>query len=325
MSKKLKRTLALKAVAYASINLDFKAKPIDVVVRDIFRLCPLVADRHYPPPNSISSNGFDDEFFYFINDMWEFDVFGNYAVIFEFCTYQPGHIPAQITAELQHERLKINMSELGGGDGGANREVVNVMRILAYGDVCVVESIRGCGGMAAVEKLLNFIMGKIEEKKYPKLYFSDFISHDLKAAIKRGGGAAGFSMKASNAIGQDMKKFRKLLGEANDNIRGASNVVVSWKGSKLNENDIVEAVEEFKTDEDLESIQIVLNNGNVINGIEKFKYKKQVDIPSTKGKHPNRDRLMQEMCLYLLELQAVDESGYRVLNDQGFINRVSSE
>lgn len=313
MADTIKRSLQLKAIDYAGrLDPKFTRRPIHELLAAVQAKAPTVRRRHHPKTPQTDS------------EQWHclyhrYHAAADRPVVIEYCTYLPGTVPVHMRPDLDAADLDLAATPLIDDKTGQPLEVAHAAQVLAFGQVLIVESVRGNGGNGQLARYLTAIIRRHVDPELPPIVLHDVVGPDLHETIERGGGAREVQMDLAHAPTPDAGRFGKLLNPVRTGIRGAGRVRVSWKAqgrNKIPDSDVINAYEEMEEGTGVDGVRVVLNDGTTITGFDRFRLRKQVEVQSTGHKMPNTNELRREMRQYLAELQTV-VNGSRVVDRAG--------
>lgn len=313
MSQKLPRTAQLKVIKYKSGRKKFTPKPIHEYLSQISQNALNVGQRH---SEIIVTGG--TKFACFYNNL---KISTNKKVVaFEFCTYLPGAVPSQMLPDLTKQNISHDTTPIIDKKTSKQKEIVHIVEVVACGDILIIESVKGSGGLSLLGHYLTEQMRKHIDQKLPRLVLEDLVENSLSEAIARGNGVRELEMGLLRTATPKTSKFAvslsKLFGDVGDTT--AIQVSFSANNGKLSDKDVTDAFNECdKTVADgISKVRLHLNDGSVINGFSKYKVRKLVHISDIGGKSPNRHELRREFTQYLKELQTV-KNGKRIIDSSG--------
>ncbi len=312
MSDSINRTLRLKSIHYASgRRKDFEASPIEVMLTTIFGKAGSVLERHHPPTPILES----DEWHCFAHRKGR----RNGAFEFEYCTYRPGNIPQQMTLDLGTEDIALEARPIVDPVTGELLELVSAVQILAIGQILLVESVKGNGGVQVLSRYLTQMIRRYVDKTHPRLYLTDIGTHSLREALVRGGGAVSVVANMVHVARPNKAIFGSRLSTARQGIRNTELFRAEWRSKGgLNDDDVLKAFEESESEVGIQDAIIYLKNGNRLKDLDHYVVKKAVKVRDIGHRNPARGEVRYELRQYREELSSVQD-GHRVINEHGMI------
>lgn len=303
-NKSIYRTLNLKAVRYRTRKKDFKWPRLETILKTIFDNSSNIGSRLYPESDLVRP----DDWHCFINDFQPYK--GGY--IFQHCSYIPGQVPISMLPDLQKNNLKLNSTPIVD-ENGSHREVVYVTHVFAYGNILLVEGVKGAGGIGLLEEHLTYLTRKFYDDKHPNLHLVDAVTQELHKAIESGGGACAVNLNLAKANVTRNSAYAETLSEISGKVRNSDQVTVRWKSSrKLNSKDVENIYDEAEHNDALDRVSIELNNGQTIT-LDKFRIRSRVEVPANKAKQPDSDAIIRKIKKYYLELQRPDDDNNMII------------
>lgn len=296
------RTLIVKAVGYQALRNTPEgwAPPrIEDEIRKIMNQGSTVGKRHYPWPEKKIGDGTHCLFINSCSDQGE-----GKPVLFTVCSYTKGHVPESIQPDMDSAEAAIQAVELKADDGKPS-ELVLTYRCLAFGQVVIVESVAGGGGLGGLGKLLRALVKRYSAKGHGLLELSDIGSSDLRALIKSRGGVVKMQASLVHEVGGEPSKFAQMLGNMRQSVRGTNRCVVQWhanEGGALSEDEAIALVEEADSDY-LDTVSLSFKKGGGVSDLERYRERKPVRIQLTPEGRPAVTEIETELKKYLTELR----------------------
>ena len=291
------RTLVVKAVSYlAGRRKDWVAPRIENVLRDALKKAPTLGLRHYPSTTKLAKG----TQCVFINDFRDLKGGG---LLLEICGYVHGHVPEGFQPDLTKAKAKVEPVTVRGGDG-TPRSLGSAYRCLAYGQVLVMEAIRGGGGSGALADLLTDVFRRLVEEKFPTVDMCDIGSSDLRKMIKAKGGVKAIRARIIDVPDEvEGSTYGKLLLEAKNSVGGAKRCEVYWEAEgKLDAENAVAMMEEAD-DDTLAGVTLEFNAGGSISDLRKYREKKTVKVADDGDGRPLVTEIEAALFEYLAQLR----------------------
>lgn len=309
MSGTINRTILLKVVKFKpGKRKEFSPPRIDDVLQQAWDQSESVETLLYPSGNNIAG---DRRRCFMVDGQSHKEGFS-----FQFCTYIPNSFPPSVELDFSGKEVDIDAIPVKDDDGNP-RQVVSVTHVLAFGQVLIVESVKGSGGTHLLEDYLNFIVRKVKGSKHPRPHLYDAVSRDLKASITHGGGAVAVDLSLVQPNVQEGSIYANTLTKVQEKISGTEQVLISWRSKAgLDSDEVLAAFNEAETNDALDRIVIHLNNGETIN-LSKYRIRRRVSVQSVRGNNPASSEMVMEMRSYLLSLMEPDDNGVAILTDDG--------
>lgn len=300
----INRNIFAKAIMFkrSKEQVNWVAPRIETAIRKVIDNSPTLAGRHVPAINKIKKGSIC----LFINKT---NFLGNDGVIFEICSYHPGHIPDAMSPDLNKSEAIINAVELTGDDG-KSREIVCVYRCLALGEILIIESVRGSGGSTGLCDLLTHLFRQHIDPKHPALELADIGSSSLEKLITDRGGIKKVTARISQSTATDGSKYGSLLSNIKNKLPGALKCLINWEADE-NSIDTANAIEMLKeSDEDtLAGVTLYFRDGGKISDLNKYRERKSVSIQLTNDGKPATTEIEAALKDYLKELRDPRKSG----------------
>jgi major membrane immunogen (membrane-anchored lipoprotein) len=320
------RTLILKKVNYNQDNKKSSCPPIQEILKIAVESTNSIAERHYPDLKKSSNNSWE------LPEKWKkscafincFDI-GNRGVLFEICSYTPGHTALKMISNFEANEANISPYLITDPDTGAPCEIIMVRRCLAFGEIIIMESIKGGGGLSLLESCLNYKAQKVD-KDWPTMRLTDVLKQDFTRTLESAKGIAEVTIDLVYSAIDPNRSYSKLLSDMTKKINGTETLTVCHKSkeNKLNKNDVLSLYREVDEVDDSENIinKIALrfNDGRILNNLGEYQIRKEITISSVDNADNNKQdyyKIGKEMEDFLVELQT-PVNGYRTLNEQGF-------
>lgn len=298
------RTLLVKAVGYkVGHRKEWTSPRIEDALREALSKAPTIAERHYPPKDARASG----IHCIFINE--HKDLKGG-GLLFEICTYVHGHVPEGIEPDLSKKKAKVEAVNVRGGDGNP-RELVHVYRCLAFGEILLVEFIKGGGGAGALSALLTELLRRHLERTHPALDLADIGSSDLRRLIQERGGVSSITARVVDTSKHvEGSRFAGLLSKAKGWVPGARKCAITWdnESGDLDEDASVSLVEEADH-EWLAGVTLKFKRGGSVSDLTKYRERKAVKVQADSFGRPAVSEIETALLEYLGELRDPKRSG----------------
>jgi hypothetical protein len=243
---------------------------------------------------------------------------------FEFCTYIPGLVLPQLQPDLTAENANHSCDPIPVAEGTPASELVHVAEVLAFGNILIVESVRGMGGLSLLCKYIYQMARRYIDKGFPSVTVLDLVSDDLKRQIEKSGGVESLTLRFAESKHEGFK-FSETLDPTKNLIPNTSFLSITWdtrNGDLLDEDAVMKAYNEADSDEpDIENIIIRFADGTTQTGLSKYKVRRRVTVSDIGGKNPNRFEIRTELAKYLIELMDTGDDGKRTLTSEGYYIR----
>lgn len=286
---------------------DWIPPRIEDELRNIMVNSPKLGERHYPiklPDGEIPSG----KQCLFINKAK--DLGQDHGVIFEVCAYIKGHIPEAAMPDLESGEAVIKPAPIIDEEGNP-KELVYTYRCIAFGQVLIVETLQGAGGIGYLQRLLRALVKKYRPKGHGAIKLQDLVSDDLRALIKSRGGVRSMRASMLHEVAADGSKYSEKLGDLHKAVKGTNRCVVEWVASDNGELDLDEALEAVDEvgDLGLDGVSIAFNDGGGFSELSQYKECKPVRIQLTPDGRPAVTEIELELRKYLLALRDPKNSG----------------
>lgn len=305
---KVQRTLVVKTIKYKTgQRKDFQQPQIDDQLRQILAAKRAVGDLVLPalpkPPDPE-----DTRRRWFINK----EVVTTRGILFQCCSFIPGDVPPSVDLDFSGAEVAVDHQPLTGDDG-KQRQVVYVAHVLAYGEILVIDSPKGTGGIQGLETYLtNLWRQHTADPGFPRMHLEDSATKQLRQAIAAGGGATAVELSMREPQKAGDRRFAKTMSSAQRSIGGTERVVIRWESaSTLGEDAIQEAYDEADSTDAIDGITIELKNGDRIRA-GNYKLRQPLAITTGPGGAVSADQIYTELRRYLSRLissETVTEDG----------------
>ena len=310
MSDKVIRTINLKALNYKKgKKKDFSPPRIEDVLENSWNSATSTRELLFPKLGEKK----DDLHFFMTHGKKT-----KHGFTFQLCSFVPDYFPNSIPIDFDKKNIDVDPVQPTDDDGNP-RQVVYVTHVLAFGNVLVVESVKGGGGSWGLSRYLTYLARKQNGAKFPRIELIDTATRNVRLAIRNGGGAKSVELALAIPTSSEDCPYAKMLTEVNNQIGGSQKLKVTWEGAKLSEAEVEDAFEEADYYDAIDRINIHLNNGDVVN-LGKHKIKTRVEVNAADGKNPNSTELTNELKKYLLELMKV-KKGMSILTEKGNLSK----
>lgn len=298
------RILLVKAVGYkVGHRKNWTSPRVEDALRDVLNKAPTIAERHYPPKDARILGALC----IFINEHKDLQGGG---LLFEICSYVHGHVPEGIEPDLSKKRAKVEAVNVRGGDGNP-RELVHVYRCLAFGEILVVEFIKGGGGAGALMDLLTDLFRRHLELKHPAVDLADIGSSDLRKLIKERGGVSSITARVvDSTMSADGSRFAGLLSKAKGWVQGARKCAITWENESgaLDENASISLIEEADH-EWLAGVTLKFKRGGSVCDLNKYRERKSVKVQADSSGRASVSEIETALLEYLGELRDPKRNG----------------
>jgi hypothetical protein len=295
------RSIVLKSVEATAPDMQvFKEQPLSSMLQLIAKAAPKVAARHLPDPD----DAIDGDRCYFLDNIGKSPT-AQTATVFRFCSYRKGHLPLGLAPDFSQASVDVAAARLVDKKTNAKREPVFSLFGLAFGHVVVMESVRGVGGVGALENCLWELVKKFVDSSYPRIHLVDVHSRETAAAISRGGGVKEVVLDALAPHEDAANVFGELLNTARKRIGGTDFVRLLYRANRdrtLKREDVLKAYKDYDADE-VDRITLLLKDGSTIIGLDKCRMRKQLKLDANTVGEINSGDLILEMAQFLLELR----------------------
>jgi hypothetical protein len=302
------RTLVVKAVGYKPARntpKDWQPPRIEDEILKIMLSGQTVGQRHCPKPKG--NGGIKDgTHCLFINNHTTL----KHGVLFTVCAYTKGHVPEAIAPDMTSAQAAIQVVDLKADDGQPS-ELVLTYRCLAYGQILIVESVAGGGGVGGLAKMLRVLIKACSADGHGVLELSDIGSSDLHALINSRGGISKVTASLVHEVGGQTSRFARPLGDMKGQVQGTNRCMVSWMAGAdetLDEDDALAVLEEADS-EFLASVTLSFKEGGGVSDLTKYRERKPVKIQLTPDGRPAVTEIETAMKEYLVELRDPSKQG----------------
>jgi hypothetical protein len=312
----ISRTIFLKSIELGiADDPKFVRRPLSKMVLDIAKKAKTVESRHFP---TVSGAG-QGQRCAFIDKIENAPGLSG-GVIFRFCSYRKGHLPLGLTPDFSQPSVDVAASRLVDTKTSSKREPAAVLWAVAFGHVLVMESVRGPGGVGAMERYLWEAIRTLIDPHYPRVRLLDVETHEAKAAIERGGGIKEVILDAVRAHNSADHTFGVLLNDAIKKVGGTDVVRLSYKATgdgQLKREDVLKAYDDLDADE-VDRLVLFLRDGSQLVGNEVTRVRRVLKLEADSAGQINEGDLILEMCQFLLDLQKKHD-GVSVITTDGNI------
>lgn len=301
------RTIFVKAVGYKALRntpKEWVVPRIEEEIKFIFEKTSKVKDRHYPP---LDKNVEDGSRCVFINDFKELDSGG---FIITVCSYVKGHVPETFSPDMDGEKVDVSVMDLTDINGSP-KEVVYTYRVLAFGQIMIVENCMGSGGVSGLQKLLRSLLKRLRPKGHPLIEFSDIASDNLRQLIESKGGVKSVTARIMHDVMGKASIFGRKLTDMRRSVGGANKCMVAWEADSSDEIDADNAIAILQeADENyLDSVSLTFNYGGGVSDLSEYREKKVVRIQLTPEGSIAVTEVEAELKGYLKELRKASSKG----------------
>lgn len=325
--KTVTRTLVVKAVGYdfpvAAKDKEWEVPRVEDEIKKIMKNAPTLRGRHYPwiREDGIIKHGIQCLFINTFRDLGD-----NQGIIFEVCSYVKGHIPEAAQPDLESNQAIVKPAPIKDEEGNS-KELVYTYRCLAFGQVVVIESVQGAGGIAYLQRLLRSLIKRYSHKGHGALKFIDVASSDLRALIKSRGGIKAMRASILHQV-SDGSKYSAKIGDLHRSIKGTNKCVVEWSASDKDSLDIDEALEVLSEVDDLglNGVSISFNEGGKVadstgfTDLSQYRECKPVKIQVMRDGRPAITEIESELVRYINSLRDPQNEG--PINSDGTLKNV---
>lgn len=319
--KEVVRVFSLKLAQYKlKKGQTFVEPKLHELIEKIFVAAPLVGGRHIPvppPPPATLTNG---EICFCLN--WRTDHPGRDGLLVECLVYQSGLAPTQTTPNLTAPTLSTQVVPLKDAAGKPS-EVVHAYRVLFFGGCAIVEMEMGSGGVAMLAACLTKLIRLRVDPLHPALEFADVIGVNLKKSMEGAGGVERITAKLQvptvGAVKKDALTARliDLLKWGGKNTSVVAEIEFD-DGDSDNVSKGLEALEEYKSGNSLDSVSVYLRDGQKVTGTGKLIEKRRQKIEVVPSGGLVIKEVGEAMRNYLDEVRIPDQSGWRLIDSNGY-------
>lgn len=300
---KMNRTLAAKAIRFRSRAKDFQPPDLATLMARVFEVATTAADRHHPPLGKDEKIEVGTQCS-FINRKVIAD---NYC-LFHVWTYSRGEVPETMEADLNKPEVSSKSVDLSV-DGQA-REVVSACRCLAYGEVLLIEQVKGTGGAAVVRKLITSLLRRYIEPKHPVLHLDDFASQSFNDLVKQKGGIIKVAVRLAHTPAEETSVYAQNLTEVRGSVRGARSVQVTWaaEDASIDAQDAAELMDELDSDQ-LDSVIVTFKDKSSIQNLSSYRERREISVARERASQPNVLEIEKALLDYLADLRDPRKGG----------------
>ena len=313
---KINRTVALKSVELQLPEKGkFVAQSLSQMILDITKKAKTVDGRHFPSVSE-ANHGQRCSFI----DKIERAPGLSGGVIFRFCSYRKGHLPLGLTPDFAHPSVDVAASRLVDTKTASKREPASVLWAVAFGHVLVMESVRGPGGVGAMERYLLEVVRAFVDQDYPRIRLVDVETRETKAAIERAGGIKEVILDVVRAHNNAGHGFGVLLKDAIKKVGGTDLVRLAYRAKgdgQLKRDDVLKAYDDLDADE-VDRLILVLRDGSQLVDNDMTRVRRVLRLDADSAGQINENDLILEMCEFLLDLQKKHD-GVSVVTADGHI------
>lgn len=302
------RTLIVKAVGYKARKGKtpdgWQAPRVDDEIRKVMKSMTTVGARHIPRPEKTK----DGDHCLFINSFK--DLGPNQGVLISVCAYTKGHVPESMAPDMSSPEASIKTVELTSPDGKPS-ELVYTYRCLAFGQILIVESVQGAGGVNGLERLLRSLVKACSPSHHGLIELSDLASSELHELIARRGGVVKMTARLVQEHAGKGSTFGSMLSAVKNRVGGSSACLVSWEAGDddtLDESQAIDLLQEYD-DSSLSSVALHFKDGGSISELGSYRERKPVSIQLTPEGRPAVTEIEAELKGYLRELRDPDTAG----------------
>lgn len=298
------RMLIVKAVEYdakKSTKHDWQPPRIEDELREIAKKALTVSNRHYPKDPKTVNNGVRCNFINGFNDL------KSQGVLFTVCSYVKGHAPEAFSPELNEASVDVDVIKLTDSAGN-HKELAYIYRVLAFGQIIIVENVMGSGGVGALQKLLRLLMREIRGKDYPAIKFTDIESEDLRELIKSKNGIKAVRATVLHSMGSSTSRFSRPLSDVHGAVSGTNRCVVSWEADAADSIDIEDGMD-LLDDPAVSTVSVQFNSGGGFTSLETYRERKPVKLQVTPEGRVAVTEVQTHLLDYLYELRDPDHQG----------------
>lgn len=298
------RILIVKAIEYsARPGKDDNWQPprIEDELRLIASKTQNVSERHYPKDLDVIKDG---SRCIFINEIKDLEELG---VALTVCSYVKGHAPETFSPKLDEPSVDVEVLKLTDASG-SQKELAYSYRVLAFGQIIIVENVMGSGGIGMLERLLRSLLRKAYAKRRPLLSFSDVESRDLRELIKSKNGIKQIRATMLHSAPANASRFARPLSDVHQAVNGTNRCVISWEASDEDEIDINDGIE-LLDDPAVNSVSVQFNSGGGFKSLDEYRERKPVRIQVTPEGRIAATEVETQLLAYLRELRDPDHQG----------------
>ncbi len=311
------RSFDLRIVKYlAGRRRGFQPPRLDDLIDQLWTNATTIGERHWPPVADLE----EGMSCLYVNSVKRRRRSPNISDgrIVEVVSYIYGNRPEQITPNFREVSSTIDTPALTDANGN-RREIVHSYRIGVIGHSLVVESVKGAGGSAGLAVALTQLFRQWAEPELPTIQLVDVMSQNLRRQIDAGGGVDRIVARLIHESADQSKVGSYLMSQLKENVRGAGVLVASIESvnGPLNADDAIRFWEECQDDNALDSVTLHLKDGQKVDRIGRFRERRRFDIQVTRASRVAVNEIEEAIWNYLDELRNPDESGWRIIDDDG--------
>lgn len=275
-----------------------------------------IGERHYPDPNNIK-DGVTCAILFDSKTLEK-------GTLFTICSYTKGLAPEAVAPDMESTKLTLQPINLQTPEG-KKTELAFSYRCLAFGQIILIESVQGAGGITLLCKLLTFLLKKYSDGPYSSVELYDIASTELRDLIQQKGGVKKITASLVHDIEKDYSNYASQLSEIRNNVKGTNKFICTWEAEEtkvLDEEATISLFDEAES-EFLDSIMIKFKDNSTITGLHKYKEKRHVQIQLTPEGKVATSEIETELKRYLKELR--DPRNKSLITTEGFLKNVKKK
>ena len=318
MPRTVSRILELKMGRFrAGRRKNFVAPRLDVLCEQLWNATTQIGQRHWPLPVHLHV-GTSCMFVNMRIVRANATTARKDGCIIEVVSYQHATTPEQTVPDFTAAHTTIDTPPIVDAQGNT-RQVVHSFRVGFLGHSCIVEVVKGGGGVASLAHALTELFRANGHPDLPELELIDVIGKNLRRQIDAGGGVdrvvarlVGESQKRAHPGASRMTKLKQRVG-------GTEVLVASLESGDrpLDAQSAIDFWEENQNDGALDSVVLHMKDGAKIDRLGRFKERRKFDIQLTAAGRIAVTEVEQAIWNYMDELRVLDAENWRLLDDDG--------
>ena len=208
---------------------------------------------------------------------------------------------------MEEEKVDVDVVSLSD-PAGDPKELAYTYRVLAFGQILIVENVMGSGGIAGLERLLRALLKEFHPKHHGLLQLSDIESQDLRELIHSKNGIKEIKAKLLHDVVGTGSTYGTKLSSIKQSIMGTNKCAVTWEAADDDEINVEDAMD-LLDDSAFDSISVKFNQGGGFTSLDKYRERKPVQIQITPEGRIAVSEVEAHLNSYLRDLRNPDVKG----------------